>query len=178
MSATVSAFDLCCDITLGHEGGYTNDPNDPGGETNWGVSKRAYPNLDIKNLTKDQAKSQVYLPDYWNKLSLDTADPAFACILFDSAVNNGVGAATKFMQQGLGVTADGVIGPATLAALKAATGATAQAALTEAHGQRIFHMAGLSTWANFGLGWSRRLAALPYQASQIALQMGTGGPAA
>jgi lysozyme family protein len=181
MSATVSAFDLCFDVTIGHEGGYSNDPNDPGGETNWGVSKRAYPNLDIKNLTKDQAKSQVYKPDYWDKIGGDLLHPAVACIAFDAAVNNGVTRAKTWLQQAACVTVDGSIGPITAKAANSNPAAT----LTNAHARRMAFMTGLQTWQTFGIaqdggpgGWSTRLAALPWQASQIALQLGAGGPSA
>jgi lysozyme family protein len=60
----MSDFEQAVEFVLGHEGGYSNDPNDPGGETNFGISKRAYPNVDIKNLTRDGAK-EIYLHDFW-----------------------------------------------------------------------------------------------------------------
>jgi lysozyme family protein len=173
MSQSISAFDLCFANTLGHEGGYTNNPSDPGGETNWGISKRAYPNVDIANLTQDQAKA-IYKSDYWDKISGDTLHPALACITFDAAVNNGVGSASRWLQTAVGATPDGSIGPATRAAIQKADPV---AAMNSVHAQRIMFMAGLDTWGTFGKGWSARLAALPYQASQIALQMGVGGPA-
>lgn len=166
MSGTSAAFDAAFGIVVGHEGGYVNNPADPGGETKYGISKAAYPNLDIASLTEAQAQ-QIYKSDYWDKLSLDSADPSLALIAFDASVNNGVGAATKWLQSALGVTADGVFGPVSQAALAAATGAKAAATLTELHAQRINMMAGLSTWPTFGLGWSRRLAQLPYQAAQM-----------
>lgn len=160
----MTAFDQAFAIVVGHEGGYVNNPADPGGETKYGISKRAYPNVDIANLTLEQAEA-IYKRDYWDKLYLDTADASLALIAFDAAVNNGVGAATKWLQGALGVTADGIFGPQSQAALAAATGAKAQATLTELHAQRINMMAGLATWPTFGLGWSRRLAMLPYQAA-------------
>jgi lysozyme family protein len=160
----MTAFDQAFDIVVGHEGGYTNNPSDPGGETKYGVSKRAYPNVDIANLTLDGAK-QIYKTDYWDKLHLDTADPGLALIAFDASVNNGVGAATKWLQSALKVAADGVIGPATQTALQACTADKAQAALVEMHAERINMMANLSTWKTFGKGWSRRLAQLPLQAA-------------
>lgn len=160
----MSAFDQAFDILIGHEGGYVNDPNDPGGETKYGISKAAYPDVDIADLTEDQAKA-IYKSDYWDKLSLDTAAPQLALIVFDAAVNNGVGAATKFLQTGLGVTADGVFGSESQAALAAVTGDKISSVIADTHGARIFDMAGLSTWSKFGKGWSKRLAQLPYQAA-------------
>lgn len=166
MSSTSSAFQQAFGIVIGHEGGYINNAADPGGETKYGISKRAYPTVDIANLTLEQAEA-IYRRDYWDKLYLDTADRALALIAFDAAVNNGVGAATKWLQSALGVTADGIFGPQSQAALATATGAKAQAVLTEMHAQRINMMAGLATWSTFGLGWSRRLAMLPFQAAQM-----------
>lgn len=160
----MSAFDQAFEVVIGHEGGYVNNPSDPGGETKYGISKRSYPDVDIANLTLDAAK-QIYKTDYWDKLYLDTADPRLALVAFDASVNNGVGAATKWLQGALKVAADGVIGSGTQAALAACTGDAAQAALFEMHASRINMMAGLPTWKNFGLGWSRRLAQLPYQAA-------------
>lgn len=77
------------------DGGYTNDPKDPGGETKWGISKRAHPELDIKNLTLEQALG-IYKKDYWDcyrsrGLDLDSVDPDYAIAVFDSGVNCGVG---------------------------------------------------------------------------------------
>lgn len=160
----MAAFDQAFEILIGHEGGLTQNPDDPGGTTKYGISQRAYPDVDIVNLTEDQAKA-IYKSDYWDKLYLDTADPALALIVFDAAVNNGVGEATKFLQTGLGVTADGVFGSESQAALAAVTGDKVSGAIADTHGARIFMMAGLSTWSKFGKGWSKRLAQLPYQAA-------------
>lgn len=102
------------------EGGYTNDPNDPGGETNFGISKKAYPNEDIKNMTLERAM-EIYMRDYWIPCKCDELPRAYAISLFDSAVNQGVGTAIKILQRALGgLTVDGVIGPKTLAAVQAA----------------------------------------------------------
>lgn len=78
------------------EGGYVNDPIDPGGETNYGISKRSYPNIDIKNLTK-QAAQMIYQTDYWNAINGDSLDPALACAALDTAINMGVGRAKQFL---------------------------------------------------------------------------------
>ena len=76
-----------------------------------------------------------------------------------------MGAATKFLQAGLGVTVDGVFGSGSQAALAAVSSDKLSTVIADAHGARIFDMAGLSTWSKFGKGWSRRLAQLPYQAA-------------
>lgn len=98
------------------EGGYVLNPADPGGETKFGISKRQYPNLDIRSLTYDAAVD-IYWRDYWQALRFQKMLPdAFAVFLFDSAVNHGPKQAIIFMQRGLGVRGDGVIGPKTLSA--------------------------------------------------------------
>lgn len=170
----MTAFDQAFDILIGHEGGYTSGEGDPGGETKYGISKRAYPDVDIANLTEDDAK-KLYKSDYWDKLYLDTAAPPLALIVFDAAVNNGVGQATKFLQTGLGVTADGVFGSQSQAALAAVTGDKVSSCIADTHGARIFMMAGLSTWEKFGKGWSKRLAQLPYQAAGMTSNGASGG---
>lgn len=126
----MSTFDKAFEHVIGHEGGYVNDPNDAGGETMYGISKRAYPNEDIKNLTLDRAK-QLYKRDYWDKLKLDELATAEVQIeLFDTAVNMGVGTAAKFLQEALNllnrsqkdyadIVVDGGIGPNTIKAYNA-----------------------------------------------------------
>jgi len=157
----MSAFDQAFEIVVGHEGGYSNNSSDPGGETMYGISKRSYPDIVISTLTLDQAKA-IYERDYWNKAGCDLCDPGLALVLFDAAVNNGVGQAVRWLQAAVGATADGAIGPATKAAI---ANADPQEALVAMHAARIHFMAGLSTWSTFGRGWSRRLAHLPYQAA-------------
>lgn len=99
---------------LENEGGYVNDPNDRGGETKYGISKRAYPNLDIKNLTIEEAKA-IYKKDYWNKIQGDSIkSQQIAYEIFDTAVNMGVRTASKLAQMVVGATPDGVIGTKTL----------------------------------------------------------------
>jgi len=82
-------FDRAMEFTLKWEGGYVNDPKDPGGETNWGISKRAYPMLDIKDLTRDEAKD-IYEHDYWRKCGADALLWPMNLVVFDTAVNMGV----------------------------------------------------------------------------------------
>ena len=95
--------------------------------------------------------------------------------MFDAAVNNGVARATRWLQQAVGVAADGVIGPGTLAAVSARSGEGA-AVLAEYQAQRLVFMAGLPTWRTFGLGWARRLCRLPYEAVQMGgADIGGGG---
>ena len=88
MSFFLPAFQL----VVGIEGGYVNDPRDPGGETKFGISKRAYPNIDIAQLTLEQAQ-QIYLRDYWDACGCDTMPWERALCVFDMAVNQGPGSA-------------------------------------------------------------------------------------
>ncbi len=111
-----SVWETAISFVLEQEGGYTLDPNDPGGETNFGISKKAYPTLDIKALTIDQAK-EIYRRDYWNPCRCDNLPFSFAIATFDMAVNQGTGSAIKTLQETFGVTADGIIGPVTMEAI-------------------------------------------------------------
>jgi lysozyme family protein len=107
-------FDTAITLVLKHEGSYVNNPLDPGGETNYGISKRSYPNVDIKNLTVDQAKD-IYKQDYWNKIQGDLIDDQnLANNLLDFAVNAGIKNANMKIQQIVNAHPDGIIGPVTL----------------------------------------------------------------
>ena len=150
-------------LIIAHEGGYVNDKDDPGGETQWGISKRAYPSLNIKTLTHADALG-IYRRDYWDKLRCGSMPWAVALVVFDAGVNQGVGAAAKFLQRAAGVTADGQIGPMTLGAVGRADPVKLAA---EIQAIRMLHYASLSGWAKYGLGWSRRAMSTLVSATQI-----------
>lgn len=80
------------------DGGYTNDPVDPGGETRWGISKKSYPDIDIKSLTKEEALI-IYEKDYWLKIGADKMEKKLAIVCFDSAVNCGVGRTRSWLAE-------------------------------------------------------------------------------
>ncbi len=164
----MNAFEQAFAVVVGHEGGYVNDPRDPGGETKYGISARAYPNVNIRGLTLEIAKT-IYRADYWARGYCNEMPGPLALLHFDSAVNNGVGQAARFLQQALGVKVDGDIGPATLAALKrqALQPEGVDRLCAEVLARRIVFHASLPTWPTFGLGWSRRLAMLPFQAMEV-----------
>ncbi len=147
-------FDEAFERLIAHEGGYVNDPRDPGGETNWGISKRSYPNLDIKALTREQAKA-IYLRDYWDRAGANKYDPELGFAVFDAAVNSGIGNAVRFLQRAVGVADDGNIGPITVAAVKSRSTAKV---LLGFYGERLEFMTKLSVWDRFGKGWARRIA--------------------
>lgn len=88
-------FERAVAFVLRHEGGFTNDNRDPGGETKFGISKRAYPHLDIKGLTEAEAK-EIYRRDYWDRAGCGSLDWPLCLVHFDSCVNLGVGRATAF----------------------------------------------------------------------------------
>jgi lysozyme family protein len=114
-------FEKAITIVLKHEGGYVNDPNDLGGETKYGISKRSYPHLDIKNLTVEQA-IEIYRRDWWDKYRYgDIKDQDVATKVFDLSVNMGPVTAHRLLQEalvflGYPVEIDGIIGPQTIAA--------------------------------------------------------------
>lgn len=145
-------FDIAFERLIGHEGGYVNDPKDPGGETNWGISKRSYPTVDIKNLTRDDAKA-IYLKDFWNPLG--DADSAIKFQVFDFAVNGGLSAAIRKLQAAVGVADDGHWGPISAAALAKMD---VNDVLLKFNAQRIRYYTSLSTWPTFGKGWANRVA--------------------
>lgn len=145
-------FDTAFDRLISHEGGYVNDPQDPGGETNWGISKRSYPNVDIKNLTRDGAK-EIYRRDFWDVLG--DSNPAIKFQVFDFAVNSGIGTAIRKLQSALGLADDGRWGPISAAKLASAD---LSDVLMRYAGQRLMFMTSLSTWDRFGRGWARRIA--------------------
>lgn len=150
----MSQFDTCFDALIGNEGGYVNNANDPGGETNWGISKRSYPSLDIKALTQADAKA-IYKRDFWDRAQCDRLPPGVAFDVFDAAVNSGIGQSIRFLQRAVGVADDGVVGPMTLAAISRVDSEALQARF---NGQRLDFMSRLTTWPVFGAGWARRIA--------------------
>ena len=118
-----TTFEEIIDIVLDHEGGYVNDPDDAGGETKYGIAKRWYPNVNIKNLTKEQAK-KIYHQDYWRPAKCDEVPKQLRHIYFDMFVNFGRRGAVKVLQQAANsklrnkIDVDGGIGPATLKAIQ------------------------------------------------------------
>ena len=143
-------------LVLEHEGGYVNHPNDPGGETKYGISKRAYPNLDIKNLTEKQAVG-IYMRDYWERLKAGKIPAGLDLCVMDTAVNSGVSRAVKWLQQLVGSVPDGVIGPKTLAAVQEQYEQDPKELINAYMDHRLGFLQSLKTWDTFGKGWSRRV---------------------
>ena len=117
----MSKFDRLIPVILKNEGGYVNDPNDLGGETNYGISKRRYPDLDIVNLTRDEA-IEIYRRDYWLPEFDEIEDDNAALHIFDMCVNAGQYRAVRLAQKVAHAYEDGLMGPATVRAINNSVG--------------------------------------------------------
>lgn len=154
-------YDEALKRLLAHEGGYTNHPSDPGGPTNWGITifdYRKYINArgtadDVRRMTLAQAKA-IYKSKYWNAMRCDDLPAGVDYAIFDYGVNSGTGRAPKVLQRVLGVTVDGQIGEATLAALKVRDPKHVVNAVCD---ERLRFLQALRTWPVFGAGWGRRV---------------------
>jgi len=163
----MSVFDDAVAAVLRHEGGLSMDPDDSGGITRHGISLRAHPDVDILNLTQEQAK-EIYRHQYWNAIRGDEMPPALAMCCFDSAVNQGVNAAVRFLQQALRVDVDGVLGPETMTAAKRA-GARTVALFMERrleHYEALIHLRPSNQ--KFARGWRLRVLETTWDAARAA----------
>ncbi len=153
-------FDTAISKVLQHEGGFADHPEDPGGRTRYGiteaVARRVGYRGDMRELPLDLAK-RIYRSEYWDAVRADELPPQARYAVFDAAVNSGVKQSIMWLQRAVGVLADGVIGPKTMAAVAALDGPTLHARLVA---QRLRFMTQLSTWPTFGRGWARRIADL------------------
>lgn len=128
---TLDEFEAAVNAVLGEEGGYVNSVTDPGGETNWGISKRAFPTVDIKNLTRDGAK-EIYLTHYWEPLAPYGLSGLYKKIAFETAVNQGLSRVKPWLS-------------------------AAEGQLDWFMAERALAYAALDTFKTFGRGWFRRL---------------------
>jgi lysozyme family protein len=150
-------FDQAFEHVIGNEGGYVNDPRDPGGETKYGISKRSYPGEDIAGLTLARAK-ELYRRDFWGPAGCEQWPEAVRFDVFDMAVNAGVKASIKMLQRCVGADDDGVIGRQTIAAVQNFD-TQPEVLARKFTAQRIRHYTSLKTWPVFGAGWMNRIAA-------------------
>ena len=159
-----SNFDKCLKMLLVHEGGYVNNPADPGGETNLGVTKRVWQEWvghdvsekEMRNLTPLMV-SPLYKRKYWDACHADELISGLDYCVFDVAVNSGVGRAVKLLQSSVGATPDGGYGSITAALVKKAEeNPTRLIELFSA--KRLEFMQSLKAFPTFGKGWSRRVA--------------------
>ena len=161
----MASFDETYAFVMGIEKGFTDNPADPG---NWtggrvgvgvcrgtkcGISAARYPDLDIRNLSPDQCKA-LAKRDYWDVFHCDEFDPRIGSQLFDFAYNGGP--AARSLQQAAGVHADGRIGPATVAAVKASN---PDKIVARIDAYRLEYLASCKDLPAFAGGWMRRIAA-------------------
>lgn len=145
---------------LEHEGGYVSHPSDPGGETNHGITAAVARAHGYQGPMRDlpiAIARGIAKITYWDAVKADQLPEALRYAVFDAAYNSGVRQSIKWLQQAVGVDADGVIGPKTLAAVG---GADARALLMRLLSVRLRFLTGLKTWPAFGRGWARRVADL------------------
>lgn len=151
-----TTFDDAFDALIGNEGGYSNHPDDPGGETMWGITARVarangYTG-SMRMLPRATAKS-IAKKCYWDVAHCDQLDPRLAFQVFDTVYNGGP--AVKWLQQAAGTTPDGVIGSATLAALQQVDPLKV---VMRFNAYRLRYLGDLKTWPTFGHGWANRIA--------------------
>lgn len=153
-------FDSSLEHTLKFEGGWVNNPADPGGETNLGVTKIVWeawvghPVETMKGLTPADV-APMYRKKYWDAVHGDDLPTGVDYLAFDFAVNAGPGRSVKTLQQALGVTADGAIGPGTMAAIQAAD---PKQLIEKFSAEKEAFYRSLPTFATFGHGWLNRVA--------------------
>ena len=169
-------YQHCLEMILHHEGGYVNHPDDPGGETNLGVTKKVYDAYckkmghHIKSMRDLEVPdvAPIYKEEYWDRVKGDDLHPALALCVFDFGVNAGTGRAAKYLQVMIGTVADGGIGPNTLRALDeyvSLHGLNETIEQYQENRQRYYEK--LKTFKTFGRGWTRRV----NETTQSALKM-------
>lgn len=146
------------------EAGFQNDPNDPGNwtggainvgvlvGTNCGISAASYPHEDIAGMTPQRARD-LFRRDFWLPIHGPDLPFALAVVVLDAAVNCGVGQAIKWLQRSVGVLADGVMGPVTMAAIRAANPLTAATRFTR---KRIVGSSDFANWPGARDSWVQR----------------------
>lgn len=168
----ISNFSACLDQVLASEGGFVNHKSDPGGMTNLGCTKATWEEFvghpvsekDMRNLTKEDV-TPLYKRKYWDKIAGDKLPSGLDYAVFDAAINSGPGRAAKWLQEIVGVTADGAIGPKTLAVVETYP---VQFLISQYNDTRLQFLQALPTWPVFGKGWGNRVSHVQSVASQLA----------
>lgn len=158
---TATNFERALPLVLTHEGGWSDDPHDPGGATNLGVTigtlslwlGRPATKTEVRALTVASV-APLYRQRFWNAIQGDALPAGLDYALFDFAVNSGPRRAVIGLQRALGLADDGRLGPVTLAAL---AGRDAPALIGAVSDGRLAFLRALSTWPRFGRGWGRRV---------------------
>jgi len=164
-------FDSCVAVTLAYEGGFCDNPNDPGGATNFGITLRTLEaflghavTVDAVRTMSSGAAIEIYRANYWNQMRCGDLPAGVDLMVFDFGVNSGNATAVKALQELVGVTADGAIGPATLRAVAGTNPGSLVNGLGRA---RLAYLRGLKTFADFGDGWTRRVDDVQQKAQQM-----------
>lgn len=170
-----STFDRSLRIILHHEGGFVNDPQDPGGMTNLGVTKgtlegvlgRKVSEAEMRALTPATV-APVYRKHYWDELRCDDLPAGLALCVFDFGVNAGPSRAGRYLQRLAGVAQDGAVGDGTVAAAKAwaARVGPAEAVRLYQDARRGYYRS-LGTFPRFGRGWLRRVDEVESEARKL-----------
>lgn len=166
-------FDDSLTSVLKHEGGFVDDPRDPGGRTNHGVTQTVYndwrvgnglPENDVKDITAVEVMA-VYKKRYWDAVKGDELPAGVDYCVFDFAVNSGVSRASRYLQRAVGALEDGKIGPATLAAAREKP---APGIVETVCNYRLAFLRQLAIFDRFGMGWTRRVEDVRAKAKEMA----------
>jgi len=176
-SSSITSFERCVALVLLHEGGFVQRPRDPGGATNFGITREtlaqargAFASVDdVRRLSREEAAS-IYRRFYWNPIRADDLPVGLDLALFDFAVNSGISRSVKALQEVLGAAADGIVGPITL---QRAWQADVSATIRELTRRRLGFLARLSTWGVFGRGWRKRVLSVEQEALRLASSSST-----
>ena len=163
------SFDAAMAFVERWEGGWVDDPHDPGGVTKWGITIRTLiakaldlnndgviDRRDIRDMTPEQARD-IYKRDYWIGAACPRLPAPLGLLQFDCSVNQGRGRAARILQKSVRAKADGIIGPMTLAAVERSWALNPTRLLGEYCARRAAHYSSLSLVIRYGLGWFRRL---------------------
>ncbi len=162
----MTEFERALTRVLVHEGGFSNHKDDPGGATQRGVTQRVYdayrdrhglPRVPVRGISSSEVEA-IYKANYWALAKCDMLPAGVSYVVFDGAVNSGVSQSVKWLQRALGVTADGVVGNATLAAVQ--NYGNMDRLVDAICDRRLAFLKALKTWKTFGKGWASRVAAV------------------
>jgi len=164
-------FDKCLEMLLSHEGGFVNHPEDPGGITNLGVTKKVYDEWtgsesteqEMRDLTPEDV-APIYKKNYWDRVKGDSLPSGLDWACFDWCVNSGSGRPAKAVQRAVGATQDGAIGPQTLGLIMEKD---PEEIINYVYGVRQDFYKSLKTFETFGRGWTRRNKETLHQALEM-----------
>jgi lysozyme family protein len=154
-------FDKAFEHVVGVEGGYVNDPHDPGGETIYGITRRDHPEVWTAGRPSLAEAKEIYRHSYWEPARCDDLPWPLTSFVFDAAVNQGVVTAVKLLQKTLGTVQDGVLGKNTLAAIK---GREQKELCAMFMAERALRYTGTRNFDRYGRGWFKRLFILAMEA--------------